>query len=399
MGVYSALLLPMPWCWSTRPSVSTLLMKYSFCWTSFIPKYYIYGQQHLKMKLHFNKDIKWPGCSRVNKICVYQSFWLFSTIPYTVNFCKFIWYSIPNYNIIYFSYSLVSPKLKITEVQQRPWDMTHAFQHVITFNIRLRFSFQYISHPNIPRDWRDPVKNWSAILLVLSFLWCLAGRGLCLCDKGYYYHECSKLELSDSPWSLSVIELSIEISPGRHQNNTIITVSMQKQEHLGRIVLFHNYIFPSGERNADTFWYNFRKITMVKSLWLSDAIRWHKYRSGSTLAQVMACCLMAPSHYMNQCWLLISEVFLHSPDCSFRSSGQATFLYNVFKNYTFKFTATSHRGQWFNVKNQYIYHSTALSVIVLCAKCCYLIIIVTLCLDFFISYVIYNVLYKVFVKL
>ena len=187
-----------------------------------MPKYYIYGQQHLKMKLHFNKDIKWPGCSRVNKICVYQSFWLFSTIPYTVNFCKFIWYSIPNYDIIYFSYSLVSPKLKITEVQQRPWDMTHAFQHVITFNIRLRFSFQYISHPNIPRDWRDPVKNWSAILLVLSFLWCLAGRGLCLCDKGYYYHECSKLDLWDSPCSLSVRELLIEISCGKYHNNTII---------------------------------------------------------------------------------------------------------------------------------------------------------------------------------
>ena len=31
-------------------------------------------------------------------------------------------------------------------------------------------------------------------------------------------------------------------------------------------------------------------------------------RSGSTLAQVMACCLMAPSHYLNHCWLIISEV-------------------------------------------------------------------------------------------
>ena len=29
-------------------------------------------------------------------------------------------------------------------------------------------------------------------------------------------------------------------------------------------------------------------------------------RPGSTLAQVMACCLMAPSHYLNRCWLIIS---------------------------------------------------------------------------------------------
>ena len=42
------------------------------------------------------------------------------------------------------------------------------------------------------------------------------------------------------------------------------------------------------------------------SLWPSDAIWWH--RSGSTWAQLLACCLTAPSHYLNQCWLIISKV-------------------------------------------------------------------------------------------
>ena len=42
-----------------------------------------------------------------------------------------------------------------------------------------------------------------------------------------------------------------------------------------------------------------------------DAIRQH--RSGSTLAQVMACCLMAPSHYLSRYWLIIIEVLWHSP--------------------------------------------------------------------------------------
>ena len=37
----------------------------------------------------------------------------------------------------------------------------------------------------------------------------------------------------------------------------------------------------------------------VNSLWLRDIIWWHG--SWSTLVQVMACCLMAPSHYLNQC--------------------------------------------------------------------------------------------------
>ena len=40
----------------------------------------------------------------------------------------------------------------------------------------------------------------------------------------------------------------------------------------------------------------------LNSLWLSDAIWQH--RSGSTLAQVMACCLTAPSHCLNQCCCL-----------------------------------------------------------------------------------------------
>ena len=40
----------------------------------------------------------------------------------------------------------------------------------------------------------------------------------------------------------------------------------------------------------------------LNSMCPSDAI-W-RHRSGSTLAQVMACCLTAPSHYLNQCWLI-----------------------------------------------------------------------------------------------
>ena len=44
----------------------------------------------------------------------------------------------------------------------------------------------------------------------------------------------------------------------------------------------------------------------LSSLGPSDTI-WRQ-KTGSTLAQVMACCLTAPSHYLNQCWLIISKV-------------------------------------------------------------------------------------------
>ena len=48
----------------------------------------------------------------------------------------------------------------------------------------------------------------------------------------------------------------------------------------------------------------------IKSLWPSD-ILWRQ-RSGSTLAQAMACCLTAPSHYLSQCWLIISDIHIRA---------------------------------------------------------------------------------------
>ena len=54
----------------------------------------------------------------------------------------------------------------------------------------------------------------------------------------------------------------------------------------------------------------------IHSLWASSDIMWW-HRPGSTLAQVMTCCLTAPSHYLNQCWLIISEVQWHSVENNF----------------------------------------------------------------------------------
>ena len=43
----------------------------------------------------------------------------------------------------------------------------------------------------------------------------------------------------------------------------------------------------------------------LNTLWPNDTIWW--YRHGSILAQVMACCLMAPGHSLNQWWLIITD--------------------------------------------------------------------------------------------
>ena len=56
-------------------------------------------------------------------------------------------------------------------------------------------------------------------------------------------------------------------------------------------------------------------VSWINSLWPGDTI-WRQW-SWSTLAQVMACCLTAPGHYLNQCWLPNSEVLWHSAESNF----------------------------------------------------------------------------------
>ena len=60
-----------------------------------------------------------------------------------------------------------------------------------------------------------------------------------------------------------------------------------------------------------------------------------RHRSGSLLAQVMVCCLMAPSHYLNQCWL----------DINFTRSTHELNPSHVFWYHTFGIITTSPMGQ------------------------------------------------------
>ena len=59
--------------------------------------------------------------------------------------------------------------------------------------------------------------------------------------------------------------------------------------------------------------------------------------SGSKLAQVMAWCLTAPSHYLGQCWL-ISWVLWDSPTTNFTGSTQDIYSQNEFEKYTCEMT-------------------------------------------------------------
>ena len=81
----------------------------------------------------------------------------------------------------------------------------------------------------------------------------------------------------------------------------------------------------------------------INSLWPSDAI-WRQ-ESRSTLVQELACCLTAPRHYLNQCWLFITKV----QRCSSEGRGQFRLKYNY---YFSKILFKSPRGQWVNACHQ-----------------------------------------------
>ena len=85
------------------------------------------------------------------------------------------------------------------------------------------------------------------------------------------------------------------------------------------------------------------------SLWPSDTI-WRQ-RSGSTLAQVMACCLTASSHYLNQCWLMISKVLWQPPEGYFKGYSIQKLIALVWK-LLIKNQIKSPRPQW--VKDNFV---------------------------------------------
>ena len=97
-------------------------------------------------------------------------------------------------------------------------------------------------------------------------------------------------------------------------------------------------------------------------MWPSDAMWWHRF--GATLAQIMACCLMAPSHYLFLCWVIIKgvlaftwEQFYENLICKLCSKitfwnylyiTQGQWVNQVFKEYTLKLLLSSPSSQWVN---------------------------------------------------
>ena len=74
----------------------------------------------------------------------------------------------------------------------------------------------------------------------------------------------------------------------------------------------------------------------INSLWLNDDIR--QQSSRWTMSQIKSCCLMAPSHYLKQCWLLISALLWNSPESNFTANAHPIIPYYEYENYIFDIT-------------------------------------------------------------
>ena len=76
--------------------------------------------------------------------------------------------------------------------------------------------------------------------------------------------------------------------------------------------------------------------------------------SGSTLAQVMACCLTAPSHHLNQCWLVISKFQQLSSESTFPKTC-LNYQSLIIETYLSKLSFDFARGQWVKPNKRQIF--------------------------------------------
>ena len=71
--------------------------------------------------------------------------------------------------------------------------------------------------------------------------------------------------------------------------------------------------------------------------------------TGSTLLRLMACCLVAPNHLLNQYWLIASKVTWHSSEGIRLRISEDTNKQIEVENCIFKVAFRSPRGQWVKI--------------------------------------------------
>ena len=130
-------------------------------------------------------------------------------------------------------------------------------------------------------------------------------------------------------------------------DNSRYLVKMPSDHHYQTVLMVRQQTITWADVDQDLSPKGVTGTQWVNSLWSSDAIS--QQRSGSTLAQVMACCLTAASHYLNQSWLIISEVQWHSYQGNFTRDASTINHWNPIENYISKISFKFPRPQWVKI--------------------------------------------------
>ena len=132
------------------------------------------------------------------------------------------------------------------------------------------------------------------------------------------YFFFSNFQFSFEVWFVCVLHIYCYVAMVTHISSVFWNKILWEEHHLF-LVYSYGFIFSivsiSSEFNESIEMCSSRSNQDLNSLRPRDSI-W-RWRTGSTLAQVMACCLTAPSHHLNQCWLIISKVLRRSCENNF----------------------------------------------------------------------------------
>ena len=150
------------------------------------------------------------------------------------------------------------------------------------------------------------------------------------------YREISSFILDHAIWSKKTCQTLLKMSRCRAIKSTFCMVIIKhRYDDMSRHSTHQALVSQTQGTEIKLIWplktprnKNILYVTqyLFNSLWTSDTIWRHK--SGSTLAQVMACCLTAPSHYLNQSWLVIGKVQWLSSECNFTRDALAISHWN-----------------------------------------------------------------------
>ena len=173
------------------------------------------------------------------------------------------------------------------------------------------FSFKKIHLKMSSGKWRPSCLSLSVLTWVaLDTIWpllCPYWHEYILYDKALCYH---RMGVSLSRFWLDGVPQGSVLNMGRHRMfgtawcQTYCVQKVMKEQAI--YMVDTRRLLRNIEGSLWNMTYLINLLGPCNTIW--------RQRSRSTLTQVMACCLMAPSHYLNQCWLMISEVLWHSPD-------------------------------------------------------------------------------------